>query len=196
MADICFMENTLISLLQQLKPIPLDDQQQITDAFELKHFKEGEYLFRSGQVCRQMFFIEDGVLRIMAQNEKGNEITYFFLKAGQLCTILKSFNDGIIADESIQAACDARVTVISKNRLEQLYARIPYLRELIAQATQSTLLAKISTRNAYRGLDSAERYKLFMEQQGYIAQRVSLTDIASYLGITPQSLSRIRRNIK
>jgi CRP-like cAMP-binding protein len=196
LADICFMENTLISLLQQLKPIAIEHQQQITDAFELKHFKEGEYLFRSGQVCRQMFFIEDGVLRIMAQNEKGNEITYFFLKAGQLCTILKSFNEGTVADESIQAACDTQVMTISKSKLEQLYAVIPYLRELMVQATQSTLLAKISTRNAYRGLDSAERYKLFMEQQGYIAQRVSLTDIASYLGITPQSLSRIRRNIK
>jgi CRP-like cAMP-binding protein len=190
------MENKLITLLQQLKPIPPEDQQQIVAAFESRHFKEGEYLFRSGHVCRQMFFIEDGVLRIMAQNEKGNEITYFFLKAGQLCTILKSFNDGIIADESIQAACDAQVIVISKSKLEDLYAALPYLKELIVQATQSTLLAKISTRNAYRGLDSAARYSLFMEQQTYIAQRVSLTDIASYLGITPQSLSRIRKNIR
>ncbi|OOQ59177.1 Crp/Fnr family transcriptional regulator [Mucilaginibacter pedocola] len=190
------MENSLPLFLQQLKPLPTEDMQQINAAFEVKYFSEGEYLFKAGGVCHHMFFIVDGVLRIMAANEKGNQITYFFLKAGQLCTILKSFNEGIIAHESIQAACDVQVVVIGKHRLEELYLAFPYLKEMITQASQNTLLAKISTRNAYRGLDSAERYKLFMEQQSYIAQRVSLTDIASYLGITPQSLSRIRKNIR
>jgi CRP-like cAMP-binding protein len=65
---------------------------------------------------------------------------------------------------------------------------------LIDQITQQRLLDKIQLRNSYLGKDAATRYKLFMTQQSDIALRVSLQDIASYLEITPQSLSRIRKN--
>jgi len=74
-----------------------------------------------------------------------------------------------------------------------LYARLPYLRELIDGVIQKGLIEKINTRNAYLGLDSAARYQLFLSRQPEIATRVSLTDVASYLEVTPQSLSRIRR---
>jgi CRP-like cAMP-binding protein len=69
------------------------------------------------------------------------------------------------------------------------------LKSLIDEINQQRLLEKIKTRNAYLGLDSAARYRLFLNTQADIALRVSLTDIASYLGITPQSLSRIRKDL-
>jgi CRP-like cAMP-binding protein len=67
------------------------------------------------------------------------------------------------------------------------------MNELIDRITYQRLLDKIQIRNAYLGQDSATRYKLFMEQEPDIALRVPLKDIASYLEITPQSLSRIRK---
>jgi len=143
-----------------------------------------------------MFFVCRGVLRIKVINEQGNEVTHFFLKDNQFCTILNSFNNQVIAHESIQAACDAEVLVISRSKLDQLYACIPYLKALITQITHQSLLDKIALRNSYLGHDSTTRYKLFMEQQQAVALQVPLADIASYLGITPQSLSRIRKNIR
>ncbi|AYL98593.1 Crp/Fnr family transcriptional regulator [Mucilaginibacter celer] len=190
------MQHQLITRLQQVKPIPVEDQQIIMDAFEQKHFKEGETLSPSGQVARNLFFICDGVLRVMERNEKGNEVTYFFLKDNQFCTILYSFNNNMIAEESIQAACNSDVLVISKNNLLALYEKLPYVKELIDQISQQTLMDKIKTRNAYLGHDSSERYQLFLERQPDIARRVQLTDIASYLGVTPQSLSRLRKNLR
>jgi len=91
------------------------------------------------------------------------------------------------------AACDAEVLVITKSKLLNLYRQLPAIKEVIDQITQQRLLEKIQTRNNYLGKDSAERYKLFVTQHPDIASRVSLRDIASYLGITPQSLSRIRK---
>jgi hypothetical protein len=67
---------------------------------------------------------------------------------------------------------------------------------LINQVTHQALLDKIAIRNAYLGQDSTTRYKTFMANQPEIASKVPLSDIASYLGITPQSLSRIRKNIR
>jgi CRP-like cAMP-binding protein len=190
------MANPLISFLKLFRDIPACDEALIAAATEYHTYKEGDYLFQSGKVCREMFFICKGVLRILVINEAGNEVTHFFLKENQFCSILNSFNNQVIAHESIQAACDAEVLVISRAALNNLYNQLPYLKLLITQVTQQALLDKIAIRTAYLGQDSTTRYKMFMMRQPEIALRVPLSDIASYLGVTPQSLSRIRKNIR
>jgi CRP/FNR family transcriptional regulator, anaerobic regulatory protein len=190
------MPNPLVSFLQQYRFIPPQDQQLIAEAFKPESFKEGDTLFAPGRVISQLFFIVKGVLRIMVTNEKGNEITHYFLKEHQFCTILNSFRNELIAQESIQAACNADVLEIDRKALQKLYRQVPYLEALIDKITQQALIDKINIRNAYLGHDSAERYNLFLDRQPEIALRVSLADIASYLGITPQSLSRIRKNLR
>lgn len=190
------MIDKLLSFLQLFKHIPAVDQAIIGRAFETKEFNEGDYLFKGGKVCQSRFFICDGVLRIVVHNEKGNEVTHYFLKENQFCTILNSFNNLVSAHESIQAACKTTVLKISRTRLLALYEQLPYIKELIDEITQQALIDKVQIRNAYLGQDSTTRYKLFLMRQADIALRVPLNDIASYLGITPQSLSRIRKNIR
>ena len=190
------MERSLINYLQLYRQIPEEDQAHIEAAFELQHYKEGDTLFASGHKCRKFFFICNGVLRIVVQNDGGKEVTHFFLKENSFCTILHSFHSNAIADESIEAACNASVLAISKAGLLALYKQVPYLEGIIDQVTRQALIDKIQTRTAYLGADAATRYKLFMMRQPDIALRVSQSDIASYLDITPQSLSRIRKNIR
>jgi CRP-like cAMP-binding protein len=187
------MDNAFINFLRTHAPVSAEDAASLLEAFEEREFPEGGELFRGGHVCRQLFFIIEGVLRIVVQNEKGVDVTHYFLKENQFCTILKSFTEEGVASESIQAACAVRVRVIHKRRLLELYTRLPYLRGVIDGVIQKGLIEKINTRNAYLGLDSAARYQLFVSRQPEIATRVSLTDVASYLEVTPQSLSRIRR---
>ncbi len=189
------MDNPLIAYLQQQHPISAASQAILSSFFESRSAKEGEYLYRGEKVCNEMFFICNGVLKIVKTNDKGVELTHFFLKENQFCTILNSFDHGLKAEESIVAACDADVMVITKKKLLELYTQLPFMKEIIDRITQERLLDKIQIRNNYLGKDSATRYQLFMSQQRDIAQRVSLQDIASYLEITPQSLSRIRKNI-
>ncbi|NCD71085.1 Crp/Fnr family transcriptional regulator [Mucilaginibacter agri] len=190
------MDSPLINYLRLFRHIPAEDASLISEAFKQRAVKEGDVLFTSGHVCKEMFFICNGVLRIMIHNDKGAEVTYFFLKENQFCTILNSFNNEVSTEEGIEAACDGEILVVSKARLIELYQQLPYLKELIDQITQQALLDKIQIKNGYQGYDSTERYKLFLMRQPEIALRVSLTDVASYLGITPQSLSRIRKNIR
>lgn len=189
------MDDLLISFLQSFKSIPVADAQLIASAFKTKTFKEGDSLFNGDGVCKDLFFVCDGVLRIIKPKEDGRRFTYFFVSEGRFCSILNSFNNQIPATEQIEAACNAVVLVITHYKLTELYKRVPYLQEHITQITHQGLLDKINTRNAYVGLDATEQYKLFLTQQPGIANRVSVSDIASYLGITPQSLSRIRKNL-
>lgn len=190
------MPASLLACLQAAGPIPAADQALILAAWQPRAVSEGETLFAAGHICQERFFIEEGVLRIMLQQASGKEVTHFFLKEGQFCTILHSFENQVPAAESIQAACATRVQAITRARLEALCQELPYLRAYLSQITQQALLEKIQTRNAYLGLDSTTRYELFLRQQPDIALRVPLADVASYLGITPQSLSRIRKNIR
>lgn len=186
----------LLSVFGGLRPVSEEDGKLITSYFELRSFKEGDYLSGGGKICNELFFICSGVLRILSVNEKGIDLTHYFYKENQLCTILASFSGEIATEESIQAACEARVLAIRKNKLEELYLALPYIKDLVDQLYRRQLLDKILIRNSYLGQDAESQYKTFMSQQRDIAIRVSLKDTASYLGITPQSLSRIRKNIR
>ncbi|WP_342645963.1 Crp/Fnr family transcriptional regulator [Mucilaginibacter sp. CSA2-8R] len=189
------MVTHLVSYLRLFSDISEKDEALITEAFESRVYSEGNSLFKSGNICKEMFFICKGVLKIIISDDKGKQITHFFLKENQFCTILRSFTNQTNADEEIVAACDVEVLAISKVRLLILYENLPYFKNLIDYITQQALLDKVELRNSYLGLDSSSRYRLFLTQQADIALRVSLADVASYLGITQQSLSRIRRKL-
>jgi len=188
------MFDPFINFLQLFKNIPPADVELIESELSYRKVTEGEVLFDEGQICKEMFFIYKGVLRIVSRNEKGNKMAYFFLKENQFCSILNSFNNNIPAAEGIEAACDAEIIVLKKQKLLNLYEKLPYLKELITGITTQSLLDKIQVRNSYLGEDASTRYRNFLIRQPDIALRVSLSDIASYLGITQQSLSRIRKN--
>jgi CRP-like cAMP-binding protein len=189
------MSTAVVSYFQQFRTIPEKDQEMIFSFFEPVAFKEGEYLFREGRICTQLFYICSGILRIVSTNDKGMDRTHYFYKEDQFCTILKSFGEASVAEAGIQAASDVEVLTISKQKLNELYASAPYMKDVMDRMFQHQLLEKIETRNTFLGADAETQYKLFVERHPDIALRVSLKDIASYLGITPQSLSRIRRNI-
>jgi len=187
------MNSTVTDYLQQFRPIPAGDRDAILSFFTPGKAEEGRFLSREGKVCSHLYYICSGILRIVSTSDKGTDRTHYFYRENQICTILKSFDEGVAADAGIQAACDAELLVISKSRLDQLFATFPWMKDVIDRVFQRQLLEKVETRNAYLGVDAETQYRIFVERQPDIALRVPMKDIASYLGITPQSLSRIRR---
>ena len=161
-----------------------------------RHVKEGEVLLHEEHYAKELFFICSGVLKIVTTSDKGVDVVHFFLKQGQFCTILNSFNNNLPSHENILAACDATVVVFTKEALQNIYHRMPHFETVVEATLQKTLFDKIALKNSFGGKDATERYKTFLQLQGDIATQVSLSDAASYLGITLQSLSRIRRNVR
>jgi CRP-like cAMP-binding protein len=187
---------TLLAFLRSIRPITAEEAAIIVAHFETKRFKEGEYLFNAGNVCKELFFVVSGILRIVSVNDKGVDVTYYFIGENQFCTLLQSFNEETIARNDIQACSGACVLSISKRSLLALYQELPFMMGLINQVHEQRMLEKIRLKNAYAGEDAAHRYKVFIAEQPDIAYRVPLNYIATYLNITPQSLSRIRRNMQ
>jgi CRP-like cAMP-binding protein len=189
------MVEPLFNYLELFQKIPSQDKETICRNTTFRKVKEGEILLQEGKAAKELFFICKGILKIVSISDKGNEVIHFFLSENQFCTILKSFTESIPSNDRIQAACDTEIIVFQKDKLHFLYNALPYFRNLLDNITKQALLNKIALRNSYIGEDATARYQKFIVQQSGIALRVSQTDIASYLGITKQSLSRIRKNI-
>jgi len=124
------------------------------------------------------------------------DIPHYFYKENQFCTIFVSFGEGRFTEVKIQAACDGDVLQITKLKLYSLYDRLAFMKDIIDKAILQALMEKVRLRNSSLGQEAVDQYELFVEQRSDIALRVSMKDIASFLGITPQSLSRVRKHGK
>lgn len=182
--------------LNQFKEIPQADFNLICEQLQSRKMKAGDVLLAEGRIAKDLFFVVNGILKIVSSSEKGNEVIQFFVKENRFCTILYSFNDEVVSREGITAATDGKLLYFSKPKLERLYEQLPYFRDLIESITHKALVDKIQFRNSLMGEEASVRYRKFLSLQSDIMQRVPLSDVASYLGITQQSLSRIRRNIR
>ncbi|MBS1567457.1 MAG: Crp/Fnr family transcriptional regulator [Bacteroidetes bacterium] len=189
-------ETIFHEFLNAFREVPPADFDIISQHMHARTIKSGDVLLEPGKTAKELFFVISGILKITSVSEKGKEVVQFFVKSNKFCTILYSFNGAVISNEGIATATDARVLAISRSQLLTLYQKIPYLKNMIDSITQKTLLDKIQARNVLMGEDATVRYHKFLTQHPDIMQQVQLSDIASYLGITQQSLSRIRRNIK
>lgn len=188
------MFESLFNYLELLQKITSEDKITIAQNLTYRAVKEGEILFEEGKIANEIFFVSKGVLKIASITDKGNEVIHFFFSENQFCTILKSFTENTIATDRIQTACDTEVIVFDKNKLLTLYDSLPYFEDMLDNIFKQALLNKVELRNFYLGEDATARYQKFIVRQSNIASRVSQTDIASYLGIAKQSLSRIKKN--
>lgn len=181
--------------LNQFKEIPAADFELISQHLQHKDIVPGQVLLQQGKTAKELFFVATGILKIVSTSEKGNDVIQFFIKENKFCTILYSFNGGNVTHESIVAATHGELLVFSKTSLDALYGKLPYFKTLVESITQQALLDKIQIRNSLMGEEATTRYHKFVANQPDIMLRVPLSDVASYLGITQQSLSRIRRNM-
>lgn len=187
------MSVSLLAYLQDFGAIPPTDHVTLLAAWHRRTAAEGEWLTSPHAVCEELFFIEQGVLRLVDQSGPGQEVTHSFRCEGQLCTLLTSFEQQVPTHLRIQAACPVQVLVISHARLAALNQQLPYLPQILLRLIRHELTEKLAMQRAYLGQDATARYRTLLARQPEVAQRVPQRMIASYLGITPQSLSRLRR---
>lgn len=174
------------------------NQQQIdliiskATALELR---KDDYFSEAGKIPRQVGFVVDGVVRGCYYNNKGEEITRCFIPENNLVVDYPSFEANAAAAEYLQASTDCRLIVFSKQVWEELSLTIVGWDNIKNKMVQKCLYQK-SRKNPVISQDATTRYLDFLENYPTLANRVALSHVASYLGITQQSLSRIRKNIR
>lgn len=156
---------------------------------------EGDYFSEAGKVANRVGFIVEGVIRVSYYNKNGDDVTRYFIDEDNFVVDLNSFDNRIPSSEYVQAVTECKLLVFSKKSWEDLSLTIVGWDAIVAKITSKGLLQKIERISPLIAEDAATRYRSFLERYPGVANRVALVYIASYLGITPSSLSRIRRNI-
>lgn len=189
------MVNQLVDVLQQHKPLSPEELAVISASFHQIEVAEDEYVFSGNKVCSNFYFICKGVLKFVSSDDQGQDVAHYFMTENHFCTVLESFVNRKVTTDRIQAACDTTILTISFEALQKVYENYPGLKKSIEEIIQQQLIEKINLKKAYHSRNALSRYKFFMETQPTVLLRVKMQDIASYLGIAPQSLSRLRKQI-
>lgn len=158
-----------------------------------RKLKKGEFLLREDQVCKEVVYIKKGILRSYFFNHQQDEITNCFAFENELMASFSSFITQNVSEENIQALADTELHVISRDSLELLYSKGLHWQEIGRKLTEMEYVTLQKRMISFQKLSGTQRYQeLYKNQKKYI-QLIPLQYLASYLGVTPRHLSRIRK---
>lgn len=160
-----------------------------------KVLKRDTYYSEAGTIPREIIFITEGIVRISYYDNKGNDITKYFIDENNMVVDIMSYNEGIPSSAYIQCVTDCRYIAFSKEVLNELSMTIIPWDAIINKIIAKSLAEKVNRISPMMTQDGTERYRSFFIKFPGMANRIPLSYLASYLGITQSSLSRIRKNI-
>jgi CRP-like cAMP-binding protein len=158
--------------------------------------RKDAYLLEAGQVPRQVAFVLEAVIRISYYDNKGDEITRNFIDEHRLATDLRALEYGLVSSEYLQAVTDCRLLVFAKREWDELAHTIVGWNDTMNRITAQHLREKLARISPMVTQDATTRYLEFLENYPRLANRIPLAHLASFLGITQSSLSRIRKQLR
>ena len=181
----------LFDYCRQFSSLEPEALEGLLDVAVTKTFRKGQYVLRKGQVCRSLLFVNNGLIK-SCFSQDGKEFVMRFFSENLLFSVFDSYFAQSPSRFALLALEPTTLTIIDRVNMETLCAKYhsveTFFRQLLSIATMK-MTKRIS--EMLEG-DATERYDQFVAENSAILQRIGVGDIANYLGITPQSLSRIR----
>jgi len=187
------VENKLIYYINKWVEISESDAENVMSAFESITIKKKKDLLAPEEVCNYIYFIVEGCVRSYFVDAKGIEHIYQIRLDNNWISDLESFFSQRPSKYYIETLENSRILRISYDKLEQLYTEVPKLERYFRILFQKAYINALERLNATMWETAIDRYNNMLKEHRDIFQRVPLVYIASYLGITPESLSRIRK---
>jgi cAMP-binding proteins - catabolite gene activator and regulatory subunit of cAMP-dependent protein kinases len=161
-----------------------------------KKIRKKQYLLQEGDVCKFIAFVEKGALRSYSIDDKGSERIIQFALEEWTISDLYSFLTGELATYNIDALEDSELVLISKTAHEELLKALPKYESWIRIQITGAYIAMQRRLTSIISLSLEERYTAFTTIYPHIVQRVPQHMIASYMGLTPETLSRVRKKMR
>lgn len=160
-----------------------------------KKAKKGELFLKEGQRCDHLYFILQGFTRVYYLDLEGNEVTHWFCAKDSVITSPFSYVKGERNILFFEALEDTELMLISSNQLEKLIHHLPELGEALRHINAEFAMVLSRRIMSIHTETAEERYLKLMKEHPLLFQKAKLSHIASFLGVTQQSLSRIRKNL-
>jgi len=188
------MYDLILKNISRFITLTPEEEQYFTSLLKLKKIKKKGYLLQEGDISRHQYFVNKGCLRTYTIDEKGLEHIIQFAIEDWWTGDMFSFLTQTPARFTIDALEDSELLCLEKNALEELYIKIPKFERFFRHLLQNAFIALQERIVANLSQPADERYCTFITKYPDMEKRLPLKQIASYLGITPESLSRIRSN--
>jgi len=185
----------LISNVSKHISLTAEEKDFFISILKLKSLANGEFLLHEGEVCRYESFVVKGCLKNYYQDENGFDHIIDFLIEEWWADDLYSLLTQTASRSNIRAIEDTDILQISKTDLELLYQKIPKFERFFRILFQNAYISQREQINLTLSASARERYLLFIKKKPYAEKRFSQKDIASYLGVTPQFLSTMKKKL-
>lgn len=170
-----------------------DEFEQISTAFLPRKYRRKQYLLQAGEVCKYIAFVLQGAFRQYSVDDKGIEHIIFLGIENWWVGDRESFIMLTPSKFNIDAVEDSEVLLITSENMQHLTASLPAMARMISRLDQRNFIASQKRIHASLSLTAEERYLDLLEHNPVFLQRFPQNMIASFLGITPETLSRIRK---
>lgn len=172
-----------------------DEFRRCTAYFAQKKIRKRQFLLQEGEVCHDIAFVTGGCLRAYTVDHKGNEHVIQFAVPDWWISDLASYLGGSPAMQSIDALQDSEVLLLDRSARDELLNAVPALERFFRLLLEANYIATHRRIQDSLSASAEERYLTFIATYPDLSEQIPQAQIASYLGITPQSLSRIRREL-
>ena len=188
------MTQNLIQFVKQLVPFTDEEIQEINHLFIEKFLKKGEFWVKEGEFNSDILFINKGMVRSYFIKDEV-EKTFDLVIENQIVTATESYSSGLPSTDYIQAVEDTYLSIITKDNLDVLYSK-SHKWERVGRIIFETYTLEQEIRiRSFISETAQERYERLATEHPELIQRTPQIYLANFLGITPQSLSRLRRKI-
>ena len=188
------MINSLLDSIENLITLSTAERDVVGSLSKEKTYKKGEFFLEEGRICKQVGYVVKGLMRYYI-NHDGEEKTYDFSQENNYVCNYESFIPQEPSSKVIQALEDTDLLVISHTDLQLLYANVREGERFGRIAIEAVFLKLLQDLSSFYTETPEERYERFLKNHADLQQRISQYHVASYVGVKPQSLSRIRKRI-
>jgi CRP-like cAMP-binding protein len=185
---------TLIATIKTFIDLSADETVLVQSLFTEMQLEAGAFLLEEGKVCKNVAFINHGLMRYFI-NDDGEERTMYFNKENEFVSYYPSFLSHLPSETYIQALEPTELFVIDYANLQTFYEKVSGGQKFGRLAIEQVFLSAMKQLNSFYTDAPEKRYQEFLLSYPGLAQRIPQYYIASYVGIKPQSLSRIRKRI-
>lgn len=188
------MYSLLFNTIGKFIPLNAQEKETLMDFFSFRQVPKRFKLAEEGKVAKEIYFINKGLLRLFYSKE-GEEITGYIFREGLFASSYDSFLREVSSIQTLECLEDSELLVISKTDLDTLYQRMPAMNILTRKVAEQRFINAQLILSSFILDSPEERYRKFAKDNSDLLNRVPQHYIASFLGITPVSLSRIRKRL-